>query len=351
MRSRRTILHARRLLVCLALGSLLGGLVVSAAAQARSRVIKIGTAAPRGTPWAKAASEMAQAIETLSDGKLRVKVYAGVVGDEPTILRKLRVGQLQGAVLTSTGLSLIAREPMVLQMPMVFASYAELDAVRDAMAPELAAIFRSQGFELLTWGDAGWLYFFTKKPAQSLEDVAGLKTWIWAHDEHGIQAFKRIGFVPVVLSSVDLVPSLQTGLIEAFPAAPMVALSLQTHTLAPHMIDVPWAPVVGATILATEAWELIPVELQPQVHQACEEIGARLRSQVRAETEQAVAAMQKHGLKVHRPTPEQLEAWRAKALTIRSHARGKALDAALVDKVIRLRDQVRADQQKKAMEK
>lgn len=315
--------------------------LVASPALARSRALKIGTAAPRGTPWAKAADEMGARFSEITRGQVELKVYPGTVGDEPTILRKMRVGQLQGALFTSTGLSLISREPMALQLPMVFASYDELDAVREALEPELAAVFEKQGFVLLTWGDAGWLYFFTRKPAASLEDVRGVKTWMWANDPHGVKMFESIGFTPVVLSSVDLVPSLQTGMIDAFPSTPMVALATQAYSYAPHLVDVPWAPVIGAIVVTKDAWDQIPDAFKPELRRACDEIGARLRADVRAQSEQALAAMQKNGLVRHAPSAEQLAAWQRMAQSLNATTRDTALDAALVDRVMLLRDQAR----------
>jgi TRAP-type C4-dicarboxylate transport system substrate-binding protein len=317
-------------------------LFAAPSAQARGLVLKIGTVAPKGTAWAKAMEEMGEKFEQISGGKVKVRLYAGVVGDEPTIVRKMRVGQLHGAVLTSTGLSLISPEPMVLQLPMMFDSYAELDAVRAGIEPELNAALDAKGFVVMSWGDAGWLHFFTKKAAASPTDINGVKMWMWAHDPHAVQVFKEVGFNPVVLSSVDMIPSLQTGMIDAVPATSMVALSVQVGRLAPHMIDVRWAPVIGAIVISKKAWDKVPEALRPQLRAAAAEVGLKLRTDVRAQSEQAVDAMVKGGLKVHKPDSTALEAWKAKAAKAREMSRGKAVDAALMDKALSLRDKARA---------
>ncbi len=324
-------------LLVLALVLALGG-----EAQARKRMLKIGTAAPRGTLWAKAVEELGARFAELSDGELGFRVYPGVAGDEPTILRKMRVGQLQGAAFTSTGLSLISREPMALQQPLFFDSYAELDAVRDALAPELREIFARHGFVLLTWSDAGWLYFFTKRPAASLAQIQGIKIWKWANDPHAVKMAAELGFVPVVLSSVDLLPSLRTGMIDAFPSTPMAALATQAYSQAPNLIDLPWAPVIGAIIVTEESWAPIAPELKPQLVAAAEQIGRRLRDDVRIQTDEALASMAKNGLRRHAPSPAELEAWKKKVAALNAAARGTALDAALLDRVTALRDAYRA---------
>lgn len=312
------------------------GLAAAAPAEARGVVLKLGTVAPKGTVWAKSMEEIAEAIARRSAGRARAQIYAGVVGDEPTIVRKMRIGQLQGAVLTSTGLALISREPMALQQPMVFDSYAELDAVRDQLEPELNRALEAEGFKVLAWGDAGWLHFFSKRPVVSPDDIRGLKTWMWAHDPTGLEVFKLMGFSPVVLSSIDLLPSLQTNMIEAFPSTAMAALALQAHAQAPHMLAVRWAPVIGATVLTTAAWQNLPVAERDALAADCRAIGARLRAEVRRQTEQAIAAMRAQGLQVHHPNAAQMQAWHELATRSRALVRGRAVSARLFDKVVAL---------------
>ncbi|MBN2361842.1 MAG: TRAP transporter substrate-binding protein DctP [Deltaproteobacteria bacterium] len=320
---------------------LLAALLTAGAAQA-AQVIKVGTVAPRGSAWAKAMDEMAEAFHRHSSGQVELRVYPGTVGDEPTILRKIRVNQLQGAVLTSTGLSLISPAPMALQLPMLFDSFAELDRVRSALEPELERRLAEAGFAVLAWGDAGWLQVFSKKPARTPADFKGTKIWMWANDPGAVEVFQQIGFSPVVLSSVDMIPSLQTGMIDAVPATPMVALSVQAYRQAPHMLEVNWAPVIGAIVISKKAWDAIPDSCRPQIKAACAEIGARLRAEVRTQTADAVAAMVKNGLVVHRLDDAQRELWRAEALRAQQLVRGRSIDAALIDRVIMLRDAARA---------
>jgi len=326
---------------------LLAALLLAVAARA-GQVVKIGTVAPRGSAWAKAMDEMAAAFRRVSNGEVELRTYPGTVGDEPTILRKIRVNQLQGAVLTSTGLSLISPAPMALQLPMLFDTFAELDTVRTSLEPELEQKLADAGFVVLAWGDAGWLQFFSKRAAQTPSDYKNTKLWMWANDPSAVEVFQQIGFRPVVLSSVDMIPSLQTGMIEAVPATPMVALSVQAYRQAPHMLELNWAPVIGAIVVSKKAWDEIPENYRPQLKAVCAEIGARLRSEVRAQTADAVAAMVKNGLVVHQLDPAQRELWRTEALRAQKLVRGKAIDDALIDRVIQLRDAARSSTSKPA---
>jgi len=313
----------------------------AAPAEARALKVKMGTVAPQGSIWHKALLEMAEVFAEETDGKVQLKIYAGVVGDEPTIVRKMRIGQLHAATLTNTGLALITKEPMAVQQPMLFDDYEEMDAVFAQMAPTFDKALDDDGFVTLTWSDGGWVHFFTKKPAVSPSDVKGVKMWMWAHDPKALQSFASIGFAPVVLSGIDIIPSLQTGMIDAFPTTPISAVALQTYPHTPNMIDVRWGVLIGGTIISKKAWERVPAEARPKIRARCMEIGKRLSASVRAESEKSIQIMQSKGLKVHSPTPEQMKAWRVKATAAQAIIRQGSVDPALADQAVSLRDAYR----------
>lgn len=310
-------------------------------AQARTLKIKMGTVAPQGSIWHKALLEMADVFAEETGGQVELKVYAGVVGDEPTIVRKMRVGQLHAATLTNTGLALITKEPMAVQLPMLFDDYAEMDAVVEQMAPVFDKALEEDGFITLTWSDGGWVHFFTRKPAVAVADIKGVKSWMWAHDPKALESFAAIGFAPVVLSGVDIIPSLQTGMIDALPTTPITAVAIQSYPHTPNMIDVKWGVLIGGTVIDKKTWERIPADARPRIRARCMEVGRRLSASVRTESDKAVKIMQGKGLKVHKPSPAQLEEWRAKAKEATAIVRGGSVDIALADKVIALRDAYR----------
>ena len=316
-------------------------------AQARKLKIKMGTVAPQGSIWHKALLEMAEVFSEETGGKVELKVYAGVVGDEPTIVRKMRVGQLHAATLTNTGLALITTEPMAVQLPMMFDSYEEMDAVMAGMAPTFDKALEEDGFVTLTWSDGGWIHFFTREPAVSVADVQGVKSWMWAHDAKALEALAAVGFAPVVLSGVDIIPSLQTGMIDALPTTPITAVALQTYPHTQNMIGVRWSMMVGGTIISKEAWERVPAEARPRIRARCMEVGKRLSTAVRAETDSAIAIMTSKGLKVHTPTAAQLVEWRARADKVNAIVRQGSVDPALADKAFALRDAYRKQHGKK----
>ncbi|MGH7186179.1 MAG: TRAP transporter substrate-binding protein DctP, partial [Pseudomonadota bacterium] len=286
----------------------------TSAASAEVVKIKLGTLAPEGSPWHDALRDMAEEWKQISNGGVEVTIFAGgVIGDEPSMVQKMRIGQLQAGGLSGAGLHKIATEVQALQMPMMFRSDNELACVREQIRPTLEAVLEQAGFKVLTWSDAGWVYFFVKSPVVKPEDLIGKRLFVWAGDTSTVEAWKDFGAEPVPLPATEIYQSLQSGLIEAVPTTPIAALSYQWFPLAPHMTDVKWAPLVGALVITNRAWQQIPEELRPRLLAAAEKTGERLRAQTPAFEAEAIEVMQQHGLLVE-PVPANIVAeWERQA--------------------------------------
>ena len=314
----------------------------SPAPAAEKAVIKMGTGAPEGSPWHEILKSMEDQWRRSSGGAVELRIYpGGMLGDEPDLIRKMRVGQLQAAAVTAVGLAEIDDAVAALQIPMMFRSYEELDHVRDRLRPTLEKRLQSKGFVVLNWGDAGWVMFFAKEPFASPEDLKKLKLFVWAGDPHSVDLWKAAGFRPVPLAATDILPGLQTGLINAFDTTPLAALTNQWFGLAPHLLDLKWAPLVGATIMTRKAWDSLPQGSREGVRQAAEAAGDRLKGEIRATSDKAIEAMAKRGLTVHPVGPDLQVEWQKAAEAIYPKIRGSLVPADMFDEVKRLRDEFR----------
>ncbi len=318
-------------------------LLAAVAKPGAAETIKLGTLAPKGSPWHKAIQDMAQAWNKMSKGKIKVRIYAGgVSGDEPDMTRKIRIGQLHAASMTGSGLMSISQEIQALQMPMMFRSDQELDYVRERMAPRLEGALAAKGFIVLNWVDAGWVYFFTKTPVVTMEDLKPLKLFAWVGETAHIEGWRDAGFHPIPLPATEIHTALQSGLVQAVPTTPIVALSYQWFGLAKHMTDLKWAPLVGATVISKRKWRRIPKDFRPAMMKAARSVGARLQGSIRALGAKAVKVMEKHGLQVHAVPPEAFAGWETGARKAYGSIVGKIVPADAVAQVERLRDEYRA---------
>lgn len=198
------------------------------------QTIKLGTVAPEGSPWHRIVREMGDAWSKATGGKIQLRIYpGGVAGDDPDMIRKMRVGQLQAAMLTAQGLAQVVPDIRALEMPLLLTNYEELDYVKERITPRLEPLFEAQGFTVLNWGEAGWVYFFTQKPVVRPEDLKPLRLFIWSgNDTTYMSAWKDAGYNPVPIPATEILTGLQSGLINAFVAPPIAALSFQWFGLA-----------------------------------------------------------------------------------------------------------------------
>ena len=313
----------------------------TSAITAAERPIKLGTIAPRDSSYHKILLHMG---ESWRASGVELKIYpGGVLGGEAEMVRRMKTGALDAALLTVSGLSDIDDSVRGLQnMPLMFRSLDEVDYIGEQLRPRLEKKLRAHGFVVLFWGDAGWVRFFSKNPVLTPDDLRRTKLFTWAGDPDAVEIYKSAGVHPLPLETNDIVTSLQTGMINAVPMPPYIALATQVYPLAPHMLEINWAPLVGALVVTERAWDRFTPAQQTALARAAAEHGKQIKQRNRLESDQAVEAMKKRGLVVHPLTPELEAAWRRETEAIYPRLRGKLVPADLFDEVRRLLQERRA---------
>jgi TRAP-type C4-dicarboxylate transport system substrate-binding protein len=268
-------------------------------AAAQATVVKLATLVPEGSVWDKALRDMGAEWSSTTQGRVSLRVYpGGVAGDEPDVVRKMRIGQLQAAAITTAGLASIDPAFHVFNVPMFFASYPELYATLAKLEPVLRERLEAKGFVLLSWGHGGWVYFFTKHPVESVEGLKRTKMFTWSGDDNMVTTWKAKGFNPVPLAATDIMTALQTGMIDAYPTTPLLGLTLQWYRQTPHMVGMGMAPLVGGLVMTKTAWQKLAAADRARVQAACDRMEHRLEVEVPRQDTTAVGEMQKRGLKV-----------------------------------------------------
>jgi TRAP-type C4-dicarboxylate transport system substrate-binding protein len=293
---------------------------------------------------------MGERWKAISNGNVKLTLYAGgVMGDEPDTVNKLRVKLIQAVALTGAGMGEIEKGVAALQIPMMFDSYEELDYVRDRLAPVLEKRIEANGFVVLNWGDAGWVYFFADKPMPRLDDLRKLKMFSWAGSNDELELWKANGFRPVALAATDIQMGLKTGLIDVIPTTPLYALWNQCFTLAKYMTDIKWAPLVGATLVSKAVWDKIPEAQRGLMLQAARDSGQQMRSTIRDMGDKAIGVMTGGlpGKKIDKLTivhadDATVADWRKQTEAVYPKMRGKIIPEDLFDEVRRLHDEYRA---------
>ncbi len=245
----------------------------------------------------------------------------GVAGDETDIVRKMRVGQFQGAGLSSTGLAEIDPAFKLFAIPMQFDSWSELAAVLERLEPDLDARLLAKGFVRVAWSHGGWVHLFSREPIRTLDDLKRQKLFVWAGDDEQVRQWRKNGYQPVALPATEVTLGFQTGLIDVVPTTPTAALSLQWYRSAPYMTALGLAPLVGAVVVRRDAWEKVGGADRERLRAAGLELERKLATEVPKQDVEALGQMKERGLSVIELAPEQRAAWTRAAASFAEEAR------------------------------
>jgi len=328
-----TLARGRPLLIAAAMA-----LVVSAAHAADPAVIKVATVAPKGSIYHRVLQEIGESYRNARGGKGRVIIYAdSLQGTETATVRRMRVGQLDASMLTVVGLSEIDSSVAALQfMPMMFRSWEELDHVREALRPSLEEKLAAKGFKVLFWGEGGWVQFFSKDAITLPGQYKDARIFVWAGDGAQVGLMKSLGYRPVPLPITDILPGLETGMVDVVPVAPLWALVGQFDRVTRYMLPVKWVPIVGATVMRRQTYDALSPAARDAIADAARKAGEQLRAHRSVQDDESIRAMQARGLVVQPLTPEVEQAWRTVAEQAWPLVRGSLVPAETFDRVQRI---------------
>ena len=300
--------------------------------------IKLATMVPSGTSYHHSLQALGEKWKKDSNGDVALKIYPdGTMGGEAEIVRRMRVGQLQAAVLTVEGLSEIDPSVSALQkMPLMYRSLDEAAYVRGRLAPDLERRLAAKGFVVLFWADAGWVRIFSKEPGMLPDDFKKMKIFVTAGDNPLSDLYKSAGFHPVLLEWIDVLAALQTGMVDAVPTIPFHTLAGQFYLSTHHMLEVNWLPLVGALVVTKKSWDVLQPAEREAMMKSAGDCGQEFQARGRQENQEAVEAMQRRGLQVHAVNKEAEEEWRRFSENIYPQIRGKIVPADMFDEVVQV---------------
>jgi TRAP-type C4-dicarboxylate transport system substrate-binding protein len=298
--------------------------------------IRLVTLAPISTSPHVEILRMGSQWQKASGGRVKLNVIASYrAGGEAAIVDKMRVGGVDGALLTLMGLSKIDPGVAALSdIPMAFRTLEELDYIQEKMGGDLARRVEQKGHVVLFWTDIGWCRFFSVQPLVHPEDMRQMKVFVWAGHPEQARIMKDWGTKPVPLEPADILPGLSTGMINVILATPFSANAGQYASVAKHMIEINWAPLVGVAIIRKPVWDRIPADCRQELLTIAATFGRTIKASGRKESEEAVDAMiRKQKLKVYVPSYQVNEEWRQVARSVYPKIRGTLVPADMFDKV------------------
>lgn len=286
-------------------------------------LIRFATLAPEGSAWMETMHALDNDLREASGGEVGFKFYPNMsMGSEEDVIRKIRLGQINGAGFTGFGLGKILPEVRILELPYIFNNANELDFVTSNLTPYFEEKLIERGFVLLGWADVGWVYFFSQKPVAEPKDLKDLKVWMWEGDPLAEAFFIELGKSPIPLSITDVHMSLQTGLINSVYCSPLAALVLQWFTKVKYVSDIPFTNAIGAVLIDKKTFDKLKIEQQQMLLDISRQHLRSLVIQSRKDNQEAYGYLLQEGLSQTKSTQAQRD---------EMHVIGNAVYKRLVD--------------------
>ncbi len=298
--------------------------------------VRLGTLAPKGSSYTKHLQAMGDQWRQAPGGGAQLTLYPdGTMGSEADMVRRMRLGQLQAALVTTTGITEIEPGAAGLQtIPKAFRSLEEVDYIGEKLQPMLEKRLEAKGFVVLFWSDTGFVRFFSKQPMVAPDDLRKTKLFVSANRTEELKIYRLVGCNPVPVEVADILPGLQTGLIDCVCMPPTIALAIQLDNAAPNMLEMNWVPLVGAAIMNKKTFDAMSPETQAAVKKSALEAGKLIKADGRRENVESIEALRKRGAKIN-PLPKEVEAeWDKIVEEAWPKIRGTVVPADIYDQVM-----------------
>jgi TRAP-type C4-dicarboxylate transport system substrate-binding protein len=273
---------------------------------------------------------------------VQFRIYpGGILGDEMDMLRKLKIGQIQGVALTSAGLSTLFKEMDVIQIPFLFQTYEEVDAVLKKMDSFFRKGLDDNGYVLLGWSEAGFVYLMSTVPVASLAELKKAKVWIWEDSPMSKAIFDEAGVKAIPLTVPDVLVGLQTGLVEVIYAPPTAAISLQWFTKVKYITDVPLIYLAAGVVVKKDIFKQIPQTSQNFILESFQQQLDQLKIITRNENRDALKVMVKNGVKIVTSSKDQIDEYKRLSNKAMGHISGQTFSKKVFEEVTSLLESYR----------
>ncbi len=277
------------------------------AVPARPTTIKVALVTPDGSTWTNTIRAMAKEVKKKTNGDIKFKIYAGgIKGDELDVLRQMRANRIHASGFSGVGLGIILPQIRILEAPLLFQNYAEIDHVKTRLFDQFAADFEKKGYVLLGFAEAGFVYFYSKKSLKGPEALKSLKMWAWKGDPVAETFLKTFGIRTYPLHLADVNTGLETGMIDSFYSPPLAAVAFQWTTRVQHILDYPMVNSTGALLINKRMFYRLPEENRKLLKDIAAKYSARLVDLTRKENKDAMTVLTESGIKIDTPSDTQI---------------------------------------------
>ena len=311
-------------------------LILFGASSVYGKTLKIATLSPEGSDWMQKMRAGAKEIEEKTNGRVKFKFYpGGVMGDDQAVLRKIKIGQLQGGALT--GGSIIKANPdyRIFSLLLTYKNQGEINYVRQYIDPIIKKGFEKGGFVILGMAEAGFAYSMSSRKAISnIEQLQQQKVWTPSNDKISQETWQSLGVTPIPLPYGDVLTGLQTGLIDTVTMSPIGAIALQWYTQIKYVTDMPILYSLGVLTINKKVFNKIKSADQKIVRDVMNKAFDAIEATNRKNNIEALQVLKQNGIKFIKPSDDDYKEWQHLAdKANKDLVNSGNLDANLVKKV------------------
>lgn len=256
-------------------------LLCAALTTVKAAELKIATQYPPGSLAVTSLNALSDELAEATEGELSLKLYpSGVMGNDETVLRKIRVGQLHGALVSSSTLTRLNIPAEGISQPFQFDSLAAVDSARADFDPAIRARLADHGWRGFGPLDGGFAYLMSQQPVGGVNALQSSKLWL--PDTPSVRDLSRsVDIDFAVLGVGDVLAALETGAVDALIAPPAAALTLNWHSRLDYLTDQPVVYTWGMLVLPERALARLSDDQRAQVESRLSawagELDARMR--------------------------------------------------------------------------
>jgi TRAP-type C4-dicarboxylate transport system substrate-binding protein len=201
------------------------------------------------------------------------------------------------------------------------------------MDPFFRKGLEDNGYVLLGWSEAGFVYLMSTVPVAGVADLKKAKVWIWEDSPMSKAIFDEAGVKAIPLTIPDVLVGLQTGLVEVVYAPPAGAISLQWFTKIKYLTDVPLIYLAGGVVVKKDLFRQIPQVSQNFILQSFQQHLDQLKVITRNENRDAINVMVKNGVKMITSSKSQIDEYKRLSNSAMGHISGQTFSKKVLDEV------------------
>ena len=260
----------------------------------------LATASPEDTVTQIFAEKFAEEVASLSNGKMKIQVYANsTLGGDRDLLETCSDGDIPFVVQNTAPQVSFMSDLAVFDLPCVFDS---LDDCRKKIDdPEfyslISDVYTDGGYHLLGMADQGFRVMSTNKPVNSFADFKGQKIRTMENSYH-LAFWKALGANPTPMSFSEVYIGLQQHTIDAQENPYEVIVSNNLYEQQDYVVETNHLPHLISLIVNDEFFKAFPEDEQDIMTEAAKLATEYAREQSDARIADRVATIEESGTQI-----------------------------------------------------